>query len=178
MIDEIRSALSDYTCNECQENGVCAEIDPLIPTEDYVIVKVDRYYNEEVPNPPPSTDCLITLKKSDDEFIHYVIELKDIKSPKGFTVDNVYNKFVTTLTDFMSEKFSSLYSDSIFPNQILKLYFVTDAYRLKKKGLMYEDIENLEGTKLERLILMPPIMYMDKPYIIKARTPNPIICKD
>jgi hypothetical protein len=90
MIKEINSALSKFIKSTCDENGICAQIDPSISADEYVVVKVDDFYNSGVISPtPPSIDCLITVKNTDSKYSHYLVELKNINSSSGFTIPNI-----------------------------------------------------------------------------------------
>ncbi len=172
--------LSKYLSTECSENGVCARIDKSITPDEIAIVKVDEYYNSlRIGNRPPSTDCLISLDYTNNNYGIYVIELKDLKHDGNFKVRNVYGKFKTTFEDFMGKTFSDVYMDRSIKYTYIKLYFITDPYGFKAKGLDYKDKQKLQknAPKLDILLSMKPLKFQGKLYTIQPELPDPLIIK-
>lgn len=57
---EIERSIIQTTCSE---NGICAEIDSTILEEDYVIIKIDNYFQKfKSDNTPKGVDCLILIR--------------------------------------------------------------------------------------------------------------------
>ena len=164
MIDEIKSheVLSKYLVDECSEGNSSVSIDSRIKKEDYVIIKVDSYYNENVrPDTPPSPDCLIIQKCVDGTYGATIVELKDISNSRGFTVDNMLGKFATCIEDFISNRFS----DVLFVDyKKFKLYFVTNIDIYKR------DI----GLKMEVLI-EHNYLYRGNRIAIQPHMPTPAL---
>lgn len=178
MITEIKKhkTLKKYICQECAENNVKVSISPATKQSDIVIVKVDDFYNKEVEKPKASADCLISLHLSSNSYKLYVIELKDINSPHGFKIENIQEKFKTTIEDFMSVRFSGIYCNDAYTIKELKMYFVTDPYNWQ--GLSDKQIEEKRsGTKIETLLLSKPLKFRGKLYSIQHELPNPLIYK-
>jgi hypothetical protein len=170
MIDEIKNskALTLFITDKCEENQICVSIDNSIPKTNYVVIKVDQHYNSlRLKNTPPSLDCLIAVKCRDNDYIIYLVELKNIKSPAGFKVDNIYKKFKTTIDDFMGSRFKNIFQNHKYKIKWLYLYFVTDPYRGRRPR---------QGTtKMDSLLLKKPFLFQGKRYIISHKLPNPMI---
>jgi len=126
-------------CREtCEENNARVEFSKQLAEDNYIVLKVDAYYNSlRIHNPPPSIDCLILVKCDTNEcYDFYLVELRDIKSSKGFEIENIQQKFATTIDDFLNDKFKDIL-DAYCINDF-KLYFVlgekySEKYR-KKMG--------------------------------------------
>ncbi|HLP44370.1 MAG TPA: hypothetical protein VK469_00380 [Candidatus Kapabacteria bacterium] len=158
MIDRIKHhpGLKCEGCiaKTCEENNLSATTADNIPDGSFVVIKVDKYYNFlNLGQTPPSIDCLIVLKCSDDSYIIYLIELKNIKKPSGFGVNNIYMKFKTTIEDFMTMRFKDIFLVPDYNIKNIHLYFVSNPYRLK-------DISHKrEGTKMDKLLSYKPFQF-------------------
>ena len=95
------SILSKFICDDCEENGVGINIGLEVKREDFIIIKVDDYYNKLVQNPPKSPDCLIIQHCGENRFVLYLIELKGIKSLKTEKMSNIRDKFQECFNDFI-----------------------------------------------------------------------------
>lgn len=158
----------DYITDKCEENQICVSIDNSIPRTNYVVIKVDQHYNSlRLKNTPPSLDCLIAVKCRDNDYIIYLVELKNIKSQAGFKVDNIYQKFKTTIDDFMGSRFRNIFHNKKYNVKRLHLYFVTNPYRKRRLR---------EGTtKMDSLLSRKPFEFQGKLYVLKHKLPNPMI---
>lgn len=117
---EIEKSIIQTTC--C-ENGICAEIDSTILEEDYVIIKIDNYFQKfKSDNTPKGVDCLILVRNKSlkDRYCLHLIELKkeDSSSVKS-KVDDVIIKFQSSINLFLREKslakhFNRIYEDVQF----------------------------------------------------------------
>jgi hypothetical protein len=181
MINQIKNdaILQHFLCSDCEENGICATIEDSITEEEIAIIKVDGYYNSlHLKCPPPSTDFLVSIDCEEDSYILYLIELKNINSPKGFNVGNVYQKFRTAIEDFMSIRFNYIYMNKKYKIKNLLLYFVTDPYGLKIAGMSYDDYRKKKNTlKVDNILLQKPFVFNGKAYLIRPVLPNPLIQK-
>ena len=113
LLEKIRNdaMLSKYLNDNCEEADMCVVLDHKITKDTYVIIKVDDYYNREVPNPPPSPDCLIIQECAQLEtYSIAIVELKSIRSSRRFAVANMTEKFVTCLEDFIDRRFSDYFN--------------------------------------------------------------------
>jgi len=180
MITAIKEhkVLKKYICQECAENNVKVSISPAIKQSDIVIVKVDDFYNKEVVKPPPSVDCLISIHVSGQSYKIYIIELKDINSPKQFKIVNIIEKFKATVADFMMIRFKDIYCNDSYTIKDLKMYFVTNPYGWKNDEFLTKKIaEKRSSTKMEYFQHMPLIRFRGKGYSIQHEMPDPLICK-
>ncbi len=174
LIDLLKNdaVISQYLCKECSENDVSIEIDKDIESEDVLIIKIDNYYNKLVHKPPPSPDCLIIQKCSKNNFIIYIVELKNIESPKFFKIENIKQKFITCLDDFMSIRFAKYFHDEE-PNYLnIHLIFISDPYDFKNIPVKQE---KMSGYKLDALLAQRIPKYFNKYLYINHKIPNPKI---
>ena len=172
MINQIKytNSLKNCIADRCEENEIFVSMADDIPQINYLVLKVDNYYNSlNLDKTPPSVDCLVTLKCRDSDFVVYLIELKNIKSPGGFKVENIYNKFKTTIDNFMGSRFRNIFHNDRYTIKYLQLYFVTAAYRESEK------LWRKEGTKIDVLRSLKPFKFKGKRYQIKHKLPNPLI---
>ena len=86
----------------CEENEICIEFSEHLPDDQYLILKIDAYYHSSrMHNPPRSIDCLIIVQCDTNPcYDFYLIELKNISSPKGFNTTEIREKFNTAIEDF------------------------------------------------------------------------------
>jgi len=176
LIDLLRkdAVISPYFCDECKENDVSIEIDKSIDAADILIIKVDDYYNANVPLAirPKSPDCLIIQRCSDNTFILYIVELKNIKNQDGFTVAGIEEKFITCLDDFMSVRFGHYFHNNSYNYRNIRLFFISDPFHFKDDP---EKQLKMRGHKLDLLIAIRIPKYFDKHLYIDPKIPNPKI---
>jgi len=176
MINKIihTKELELFISDTCEENNICVNMDESILKAHYTIIKVDRYYNSlhlgHLRKTPPSVDCLIALKCRDNEFVIYLVELKNIKSSKNFEIDNIYNKFKSTIENFMGSRFKKIFHNERYKIKFLHLYFVTRPYGEDEKSRRKEGT-----TKLDSLVARKPFKFLGKRCQIKHKIPDPII---
>ena len=132
--------LSLLVCDECAENEVSVTFDGTIDRSDYVILKVDDYYNSlNIEKRPPAPDCLIVLKCREKGHALAVVELKNIHTGSSLPLDNLIAKFETCFDDFISNQFKAILDQDY---QRIQLIFVSniELYKrdigLKVKALM------------------------------------------
>ena len=164
MINRIKNhkILSKYVEDTCCENEICVTFDAGILPSSYAIIKVDKFYNELKlgKNTPASIDCLI-IRECIKTGYGLTLELKNIGSGKGFEIDNMIEKFETTLYDFIKKRFKNPldihYSE-------IRLYFVS------KQEIYKRDL----GLKMEVLINIK-FRYNDRVLMIRPEMPTPTI---
>lgn len=173
LLIDLRQApeLLPFICDDCEENGVAVNISMATPKDSYVIIKPDKYYNENIPSPetPPSPDCLIVQHCNENRYVIYVVELKKIGDMKNQRLSHIREKFQTCLRDFMSNRFRDYFynEEYDFLNSI-NLVFVS---------MPRETENNSKGrtTRLDSLLALPPCEFANRKYFIKHKIPNPII---
>jgi hypothetical protein len=147
--------LRNFIVEECCENDVCVRLDENIPPENFVIIKVDDYYNSlGLGETPASVDCLIIRKCLISDYGLTLVELKNIRFQKRLDIENLKSKFETCLKDFIQQRFRVIYNANY---KDIKLYFVSNIKNYKRDiGLMTEILIN---TKFEfhgkKLMIIP-----------------------
>ena len=164
MISKIKahSILSNYIEDTCCENDICVTFDDAISPSNYVILKVDKYYNSlNVKTRPASIDCLIIRDCINNGLGLTLVELKKIENANGFDTKNIKEKFDTTLFDFIKKRFTTPLDVEYLD---IKLYFVT------KQEIYKRDL----GLKMEVLI-NTRFDFNDRKLMVTPKMPNPTI---
>jgi len=160
--------INRFICNECSDNSISIEVDKNILPDDLLIIKVDDYYNSLNENRPKSPDCLIIQRCKENSYNIYIIELRNIDSPDGFTVAEIMEKFCTCLDNFMLERFGDIFYHEHFDYLIIKLYFVSDPYHHKRSP---EKKDKMRGTKIDTLLAERIPKYFGKYIYIEHKPP-------
>jgi hypothetical protein len=133
----------------CEENNIGIELsDKLLETNNFIILKIDAYYNSKrMHNPPRAIDCFIMVKCIKNEcYDFYLIELKNVKK---FDCKEIEDKFRTAV-DFIEKEFAKIFNNYCLNRAYF--YFVSDVLRLKKYGFTEEQYrKKIKGTKLDYL---------------------------
>ena len=181
MIDKInaKGELTQFFTNDLLENGVGVIINEAMPEDSYVAINIDEYYHCIAPaHTPTIADILLVAQKLSNKKQHhiYIIEMKNIKSPHGFKVKNIYEKFNTAIEDFMKVKYADIFLDEKYRVERFRLFFITDAYRLKQKGLTEKQIKSfLLETKIMMFHEMPLFHFRNFKVMIEYQLPNPLL---
>lgn len=154
--------LNKFIVEECCENEICVTFHPDVLRGNYVIIKLDDFYNSlGLIETPPSLDCFIVRKCLMSDYGLTLVELKKISSSKGFDITNLKAKFQTCLEDFIQTRFKDLFYRDY---KTIKLYFVSNI-EIYKRDL---------GLKLDTLINVR-FNYRGKKIMIEPRMPHPTI---
>mgnify|MGYP001345367383 CR=1 FL=1 len=169
--------ISPFLGTECSENGVSVNIENrLNPANDYLIIKVDDYYNSiNIANRPPSPDCLVIVKCAEENsYKIYIVELKDINSQKGFDIKNIREKFSTCINDFMKGVLDCHLSDEALSFTEVNLLFVSNPYNESYEG---ERHLKSKSTKIDSLLALNtrPFRYDGKRLGIQHKSSSPTI---
>jgi hypothetical protein len=182
MLNKInaKSELIPFFTNNLLENDVGVIVDEAMPKESYVAIDIDRYYHHISPNPttPPIADILLVAQRLSQKEQHhiYIVEMKNIISPHNFHVKNIYEKFMTAIEDFMKIKYADMFMDESYQVEKFRLFFVSDAYRLKKRGWTDGQIKSfLLGTKIMAFQKMPLFQYRNFKVLIEYQLPDPLL---
>ena len=172
LIDEIRNhaSLNPFICPDCTENGVGFNFSPEVNKGSYIIIKVDEYYSSlKLKAPPPSPDCLIIQHCKDNKYVIFVVELKNIDNMKTISLNNLREKFVTCLKDFMSDTFRDIFYNEAYDfTTSLNLLFISAPAQARTN-------DKSRTTRLDNFLSMPPCEFANKKYIIKHKIPNPVL---
>ena len=162
--------LGDYRCNDCEENGIGVSFHADIQREDYVIIKIDHYFNKEIHPNPDGNDCLVVQKCGDNRYKLYLIELKSIESLKSYSLEQIRKKFQNCFDIFMSDKFRSYFYDLNHDFASIQLIFISNT-----KEQMQRIDKKQKNTRLDSLLALPPCRFGNKLYGIEFQEPYPTI---
>ncbi len=161
--------LSEFLCDDCEENGVGINVSKNVNQDDLIIIKVDEYYkiHEKSNNRPKSPDCLIIQHCGGNKFVLYLIELKDIKSLKTEKLSDIRDKFQSCFSDFMSDRFREYFYDTTYEFTI-NVFFISDPREGK--------IDNKsKSTRMDSLLALKQPYFANRIYPIRPKLPNPVI---
>ncbi len=162
LLEDIRNNpdLQPYIRSECEDNGIEIGIDPLVT--DYLVIKVDLFFNQNIAPNPKGVDCLIVQLCHDGRYKLTLVELKNIESLKPYKLEEIRKKFKDTFDFFLNDRYRDLFYDLKYEFSSIKLLFITN---LKKE----------RGSKLDALSTFRPCIFANKPYYIDPREPHPAI---
>ncbi len=161
--------LNHYIRPTCSENNVGVSFDPSVSATDYLIIKVDDYFNRNIVPNPRGNDCLIVQRCSDNRYKLYLIELKNIERLRGGEeFKHIRDKFQNCFDILMSDRFRSLFYDENYAFSSIKLYFVTNLVEEKKE-------RKIKNAKLDALLALPPCRFGGRFYGISLSEPFPMI---
>ena len=173
-----KDELTRFFTKELMENEVGVIIDVAMPQDSYVAIDIDKYYHANQHPTPAIADILLVAQRiSRNEQHHiYIIEMKNISSPRRFKVENIYEKFHTAIDDFMKVKYADIFMDEKHQVEKFRLLFISDAYRLKRKGFSDNQIRSfLLETKMMLFQKMPAFHYRKFKATIDYKLPNPLL---
>ncbi len=163
----------------CDENNIEVCLSPELDensNDKLLILKADDYYSTKtMHNPPPAIDCIILVKCDNcDGYDIYLVELRDIKSPRGFDKENIKSKFQTVVDDFLQNRFKDVFLNEKYCH--FNCYFVSNPY--KCKNLTQEEYNKKihdEGLKLDYFNSIKPFKFQGKISFIQPILPNPMV---
>jgi hypothetical protein len=115
--------LSQYIREECEDEGICVNLDSRISKEDFLIIKVDDYYNDLPHVVPKSPDCLIIQRCKEGGYAITIVELKSSNDARRFN-SNILQKFETCLYDFIDNRFRFIF-DYNYDFKRIELLFIS-----------------------------------------------------
>jgi hypothetical protein len=179
MLDKLNTKpeLAPFLTNDLLENDVGVVVSEEMPKDSYVAVDIDEYYHHiGLGAIRAIADILLVAQRLSQKEQHhiYIVEMKNISSPRGFDKKNIYEKFFTAIEDFMKRRYADVFMDESYQVEKFRLFFVTDAYKRKKRGWTDEQIRSfLLDTKIMILQTMPLFQYRKFKVIIEYKLPNP-----
>ena len=188
MISRIQNErrLKDWIRYEIEDEGIGVEVVERLTKAEYIGIKVDDYYNGlHDAAPPKATDYVVVVDNSCDSYNLYIIEMKNVASPKFLKTRDIQDKFTTTINDFLSERFKDIFLDDRYKYKDIQLYLVSDAYGLAGKAESYEKykefqekLDKKDSLKVDRKLGEKLYKFRNRPLRIKYEfPPNPIIHK-
>lgn len=150
MIQKIKNCkeLIPYLKKVIEDEGIEVGIDEKIIPERLAIVKVDDYYNGlHMRFPPKSIDFCVVVDCTCSWYVLYLLELKNVNSPKKLNIKDIQEKFENTIVDFLSKRFENVFLQEQYKYRDVKLYLVSDAYGLKGKYSTYTEYKKIQDRK-------------------------------
>jgi len=117
LLNQLRNeeTITDFFRPECEDEGICIEVDKDVDENNILIIKVDDFYNSfNVETRPPSVDCLIVQHCESGIYKVYLIELKNMERTKHIDKVNLIEKYRTTLFDFISDRYRHIFNEFEF----------------------------------------------------------------
>lgn len=152
MIREIKKTKQLQAClrNEIEDEGIRVEIAADIKEEQIAIIKVDDYYNGlHIANPPKAVDSLVVVDCACDAYTMYLLELKNVNSPKHLIIKDIEEKFENTFSKFLSDDFGCIFLKDKYRYKKIFLYLISDAYGLSENYKSYEEYKQILDKKNE-----------------------------
>ena len=175
MINMIKrdARLVPYLRTEIEDSGLCVEISEDLSESDYVAIKVDDFYSGTMPwHEPKAVDYVVVVDCQCDSFFMYILELKNVKSPKFLNFSDIQEKFGNTIQDFLSDRFSDIFLNDRFKYKGIKLYLVSDAYNTKGRFSTHEEYRKFREKINKRDTLSVDFRLSSKLYRI-----NGVVCQ-
>lgn len=150
MIQKIKNCkeLIPYLKNTIEDEGIKVGIDESLIPENLVIIKTDDYYNNlHLSFPPKSIDYVVVVDCACDWYILYLLELKNVNSPKKLSIKDIQEKFENTICDFLSRRFGGIFMACQYKYKDIKLYLVSDAYGLEGKYSTYAEYKKNQDKR-------------------------------
>lgn len=154
-----------------EENGVNILFDNefynddfLLDNEKVVNLAVDSYYNSlRMRHTPPSPDNLVVIKRTDNKFSIYLIELKCVNFVERLNTSNIKMKFTTAINDFMMEKFSDCFMNENHKITDFNIWLVCNRFSFIDEQITDEEYFNkIKGGVMERILLERPYKFRNK----------------
>ena len=132
MIQQINQTdgLKKYITHEIEDAGLAVAVDSKLNLDEYIGIKVDDYYMvlHLSGETPKDVDFIVTVDCQCVAYCLYILELKNVKSPKGYTTKDIIEKFETAIDRFIKEDFKEIFLNDKYKYKEIKLYLVTSAY--------------------------------------------------
>jgi hypothetical protein len=160
--------LTDFLCSECRENEVGVRFSEAVNASDYVIIKIDDYFNKTIHPNPKGNDCLIVQKCQNSDYKLYIVELKNIEKLKD--IRQIRDKFQNCFDLFMSDKFRDFFYDSTINFTSIQLIFVSTTSENKSRKDKFQ-----KNTRLDALLAMRPCRFANKLYAPSFEEPDPLV---
>ncbi len=150
MIQRIKSCdqLHPYLHDRIEDQGIEVEIAPNLAETKLAIVKVDDYYNDlHMGVTPKAIDFCVVVDCACDWYSMYLLELKNVNSPKYLKLADICEKFDNTINDFLSMRFKDIFLDDRYKYKSIKLYLVSDAYGMNGRYKNFDEFKRAQERK-------------------------------
>ncbi|ELK8484555.1 hypothetical protein RV034_000687 [Vibrio parahaemolyticus] len=164
--DLVRGAI----VNKIEENSASVDIDveyfsgDEIDLEKMLNLAVDDYYKAlKLGNTPKAIDNLVLINRGNNKFSIYLIELKDVNKLRRLCVDDIKEKYQTTINDFMINRYGESFNNDAYKLIDFNIWLVCNKFRFLDSDISSEDYEKkIENTFIERLLMIKPFKYKNK----------------
>lgn len=149
LFDDLKNdeIINSFIVPECEDEGICVEIDETVADDSILIIKVDDYYNSlKIEKRPASVDCLIIQKCGDGKYQLFLVELKNVEAAKHINRKNLVEKFETSILDFLSNLLRTHFFNSAY--QFKKLRLILSAGKVKSSDIKKYELDFLLGLRL------------------------------
>lgn len=188
MIQQIKSCreLIPYLKQKIEDEGIEVAVSNQLSPEKLAIIKIDDYYaGLHLAVIPKAIDYLVIVDCECESFALYLLELKNVKSPKFLDIKTIHEKFETAIYDFLSNRFAEIFLNDRYKYKKILLYLISDAYRLSGKYKNFneyqkfcEKINKRDSLKTEMNLSSKLFRFRGKILTISYDIPpNPIIQK-
>ncbi len=188
MIQQIRSCkpLRPYLREMIEDEGIQVGISGQIDRTKLAIIKVDDYYaGLHLAITPKAIDYLVVVDHECDVFVLYLLELKNVSSPKFLDIKAIHEKFANTIYDLLSDRFAEIFMNDRYKYKDILLYLVSDAYGLRGRYKDFNEYRKLQEKINKRDPLKIEMSLGSKLFRFRGRIlqisydipPNPIIQK-
>lgn len=188
MVQQIKECkeLIPYLKDIIEDEGIEVGISEKIGCGSIAIIKVDEYYaGLHITTPPKAVDFLAVVDCECASFAMYLLELKNVKSPKFLKMKDIHEKFGNTIDDFLSVRFGDIFLNDRYKYKNILLYLVSDAYGLRGKYNNFNEYRKIMDKTSKRDTLKTEIGLGTKLFRFRGRIlkisfdipPNPVIQK-
>lgn len=150
MIQAIKSCkeLIPYLKDTIEDEGLEVSVEENLDDKRLAIIKVDNYYNDlHLTTPPKSIDFVVAVDCECSSYVLYLLELKNVNSPKLLNVKDIHEKFEMTIQDFLSTRFKTIFLADKYKYKDIKLYLISDAYGLAGKYATFNEYKKIQEKK-------------------------------
>ena len=176
--------LVPYLKSEIEDSGIRVEKSDSLSEDYYAAIKADDYYAGVLPGlEPKAVDYVVVVDCSCDSYFMYILELKNVKSPRYLNFSDIHEKFYNTISLFLSNTFASIFLNDKFKYKGVKLYLVSDAYNQTGRFSTHEEYVKYRDRINKRDTLAVDMKLTSKLFKFRGRVyrieydmpPNPII---
>lgn len=128
-------------------------------------LSVDSYYNSlRLPMTPPSPDNLLVIRRGNNKYSIYIIELKDVARVSRLDHENIKKKYETAVDDFMSERFKDCFYKEDVKIADFNVWIVCNRFSFLAANLTDEEYAKrvINNGVMEKLLLSKPYKFRGK----------------
>lgn len=156
----IRNSISENNVGVILDSDFYNENSEL-NTEIIVNISVDDFYNSlGNADTPPAPDNLVVIKRGENKYAIYLIELKNLNKLRRLSSQQIKDKFTTAVNDFMSNRFSECFMSEDHKIVDFKVWLVCNRFAFMGAEMSDEDyMRRIKGTVMEKILLERPYKF-------------------